>query len=392
MRFSDIPGNETVKKALVGMADSGRIPHAILMHENKGGGALALALAFLQYLNCDARRPGEGLAMEDGVQSPTGDSCGVCPNCKRNSKLIYPDIHFTFPITTGGNVSGEAKNLVCDMFAEYFRALAVKNPYFLENELYAALGFEKKSGLITKAEGSAILRRLSLSSISDGYRAVVMLFPERMNQDTANMLLKTIEEPPEKTLFILITQSPEDVLQTIASRCLSIRVMPLSEEEVACTLVNQFAVDGDAALLAAGLSGGSVGLALRGIAEGADLSEFRELFENLIRQLVSRDLPATLEVGEALAGLDSREKQKAFCKFAGEKIRKIFLVKQGLESLAGISPDEKDFMEEARKGLGAKFCRKAMASLDRAVMMISRNVSQKIVFNNLVDKLFVSVG
>ena len=125
MRFSEIRGHEDIKKAFIGMADRGRIPNAILMHENEGGGALALALAFMQYVNCKERTG--------------GDSCGHCASCHQNSKIIFPDIHFTFPITTGTKVSGEASKLICDNFAAYWKELVLKNPYFLENELSSAL-------------------------------------------------------------------------------------------------------------------------------------------------------------------------------------------------------------------------------------------------------------
>lgn len=373
MRFADIRGNAQVKEALRGMADSGRVPHAILMHEDEGGGALPLAMAFLQYLNC--REPHDG------------DSCGSCPSCIQTGKFIYPDTHFTFPITTGGKVSGEAKSLVCDNFKEYFRALAVENPYFLENELYSALGFEKKSGLISKAEGAAILKILSLSSISDGYRAVVMLLPEKMNQETANMLLKSIEEPAPKTLFILITHSPEDVLQTISSRCLHLRVAPLSSDEVAQALVERFSVEPSRAGEAALLSGGSVGVAKHSLEESEDMVIYRDLFMELIRSVLRRDLLGCLTVGETLSAIDSREKQKAFCKFAGESVRKMYMVRQGQTALARVLPSEESFIAEVAPQVGEGFFATAISVLDKAYLMLSRNVNQKILFTNMVDKL-----
>lgn len=377
MRFSDIRGHEDIKKAFIGMADRGRIPNAILMHENEGGGALALALAFMQYVNCKERTG--------------GDSCGHCASCHQNSKIIFPDIHFTFPITTGTKVSGEASKLICDNFAAYWKELVLKNPYFLENELSSALGFEKKSGIISKSEGAAILQKLSLSSVTDGYRAIIIWLPEKMNAQTANMLLKSIEEPASKTIYILITHSPEDVLQTISSRCLRIRVAPVDRKDVEETLKEEFSIVDEEALIAAEFSGGSVGIALQSLSEGYENIEIKDLFKELIQNSLDRNYLSALETGEAIAALDSREKQKAFCTFAGECLRKIFMIQQGMEELAGVLPDDMVFYEIMAKKCKKSFSRNALAIIGSASYMLDRNVNQKIIFTNLVNRLFVNV-
>ncbi len=377
MRFSELIGHADTIRALTAMADSGRVPHAMMLYENDGCGALALALAFLQYLSCADRQE--------------GDACGRCVPCNQIAKLIYPGIRFTFPVTSGTKVSGAVKDLTCDPFAPYWRELVLENPYFLESELSAALGFEKKSGIIAVAEGKAILQKLSLASVTGGYRAIVMYLPEKMNQQTANMLLKAIEEPSEGTLFILITHAPESVLQTISSRCQAIRVLPLSREEVARALVERFGKDPSDAAAAAALAGGSIGAALHLLSEKEETTAIRELFQQLIRNLIARDFKAALESGEAIAALDSREKQKSFCAYAGTSLRQIFLVQQGMEAVAGIPPSDEAFVREAAARLGKSFCRKAMDVLSKAGLLIDRNVAQKIVFTNMVDRLFISI-
>ena len=148
MKFSDVIGNAEVKAALVRMADSGRIPHAMMFHENEGCGALALIVAFMQYLNCRSRHD--------------NDSCGICPSCNQTGKLIYPDLHFVFP------VAGE--KVTSSDFIRKWRDLFVRNPFFMENELYEALEIEKKASSISVADAKNILNELSLSSFSDGYR------------------------------------------------------------------------------------------------------------------------------------------------------------------------------------------------------------------------------
>ena len=376
MRFSGIIGNADVVSALKGMADSGRIPHAMMLYENDGCGALAIVLAFLQYLACRDR---------------DSDSCGKCVTCNQVEKLIYPGIRFTFPVTSGSKVGGAVKDLTCDMFSPYWRELVLQNPYFLESELSAALGFEKKSGLIAVAEGKAILQKLSIASVTQGYRAMVIYLPEKMNQQTANMLLKVIEEPSEGDIFIMIPHSPESVLQTISSRCQAIRVLPLSREEVARALVEKFGKDPEEAAVAASLSGGSIGAALHFLSEQEETSAMRDIFNDLLESLMRRDLGAALEAGEAAAALDSREKQKMFCTFAGETLRRIFMVQQGLRDISGIPPSEAVFIEQAASRLDRTFPRKAMEILSKAGNLIDRNVSQKMVFTNMVDRLYISI-
>jgi len=357
MTLEQIIGNTRVKGALEAMASSGRIPHAMMLYENDGCGALALVSAFLELINGGGR----------------------------------PDVHYTFPVTGGTKVSGAVKDLTCNMFAKLWKELMDENPYFLESDLSAALGFERKSGVIAVAEGKSILQKLSLSSVSGGWRAVVIWLPEKMNQQTANMLLKAIEEPAEGDIFILITHSPESVLQTISSRCQMMRVLPLSKEEVAEVLTSRFGVDEAEASHAAAFAGGSVGLALHLLAEESGTMEVKELSDDLLERVAARDFSGALEAGERASALDSREKQKAFCSFAAEGVRKIYMVQQGQDALSGILPAETDFYRQLAGKLGKAFPRRASAAIDRASAMIERNVNQKIVFCCLASRLFASV-
>lgn len=357
MNLDGIIGNEDVKRAFRSMAATGRVPHALLLHENEGGGALPLVLGFIELL--------------------TG-----------NTHYEW-NTHFSFPISSGTKVSGAVKDLTCDDFSKYWRELLEANPYFLENELSAALGIEKKSGVIAVAEGKSILQKLSLSG--DGYRFMVIWLPEKMNPQTANMLLKSIEEPSEQTVFILVTHSPEDVLLTISSRCQHMRVLPLSTEEVVRTLVEQRGVDPESAAEAAAYADGSVGMALQYLSGAGDAGLFQDLFTEMIGNLTDRKLGAVLEVGEALAALESRERQKAFCLFAGSRLRKIFLLQQGMEAVASIPPQEEAFYKDAAARLGKTFCRKALDILGRTARLLERNVGQKILFCNMMTRLWASV-
>ncbi len=351
MKFADVIGNAEVAKALASMADSGRVAHAMLMYENEGCGALALALAYVQYLNCS--------------NPHDGDSCGECPSCRQMSKLIHPDVHYVFPVNKGPKTSDEKPT--SESYIRYWRELALSNPYFTEADLQKAIGIESKNGLIAVPEAKFIIGKLSLTAVADGYKAVIMYLPEKMNQDTANRLLKMVEEPPEKTVFIFITHAPEKVLQTIFSRCQSIRVMPLAKEEA--EQVRRMYPSDDH--------------------EEYDL--FMDLFSDLMNAVLARDLMAALECGETAAALESREKQKAFCKFAGGCLRKIFMIQQNLPQIADIADEEKEFYSGVAARLGKGFCARSISNIEKVVSMIDRNVNSKILFCDLVNRLFLSV-
>ena len=351
MKFSDVIGNRTVAEAMVSMADSGRVAHAVLLYENEGSGALALALAYLQYLNCS---------------NPSGgDSCGQCPSCRQMSKLIHPDVHYVFPVNKGPKTSDDKPT--SESYIQYWRELAIANPYFVEADLQKAIGIESKNGLIAVAEAKSIISKLSLTSVADGYKAVIFYLPEKMNQETANRLLKMVEEPPQKTLFLFITHAPEKVLQTIFSRCQSIRVMPLTKEEQRQVQER------------------------RPLVEDEDGNMFLDLFADLMNAIVSKDLMTARDCGEAMAALDSREKQKAFCNFAASCIRKIFMLQQNLQQIAEVSEEEYGFYADMAEKCPKGFCVKAIANIEKVVSMIDRNVSSKILFCDLVNRMFMNI-
>jgi len=318
-------GNTEIVAALHLMVESGHVPHALLLHEDDGGGAFPLVINFLEELY------------------------GGSP---RVQKLIHPDIHFVFPVAG-------ADKPVSLQFVAQFRALALENPYFYENELYTAIGIEGKQSNISVNEARSILDRLSLSAVEGGYRTVLLYLPEKMNAQAANALLKMVEEPPAKTLFVFITHAPEKVLTTISSRCLHMRVQPLSPE------------------------------AQREVhaRENASNQALADLFHDLLEAIVARDLLKALETGEAVADLKVREQQKAFCRLASEDLRRLFFL-QKLPVLAHVPEGEEDFYKRMAGVLKPTFPRRGMAALDRALLLIERNVNQKILFTDLVNQLY----
>ena len=326
--MTKVYGNTEICEALHRMAESGHVPHAILLHEDDGAGAFPVILNFLE------------------------DLYGGNP---RVAKLIHPDIHFVFPVAG-------ADKPVSIQFMKPFRELLLENPYFFENELYTAIGIEGKQSNISVNEARALLDTLSLSAVEGGYRTVVMYLPEKMNAQAANALLKMVEEPPQRTLFLLITHAPEKVLVTISSRCLHLRLQPLT-------------LEADAEVHATEAAGNTV---------------LRDLFHDIMEALTTRNLIQALETADAVADLKDREKQKAFCRLASEDLRRIFLL-QKTPQLAQLPQGEEDWFRRMASAFKPTFPRKAVEALERAQMLIERNVNQKILFTDLVNKLYISL-
>ncbi|MBP5397165.1 MAG: hypothetical protein J6Y32_00815 [Bacteroidales bacterium] len=373
MRFADIIGYEDLKKALVGMADASRVPHALLLYENEGCGAVPLALAFSQYLACE--------------HPINGDSCGVCPSCNRMQKLIHPDLHFVFPVNAGSK-SGKtaAKDLSSAFYMEDFRGLLRSNPWFMEAQLSETLGLETKTWDINVLEARELSRELSLSAVENGWKTVLFYLPETLNVAAANKLLKLVEEPPEKTLFLFVTHQPSKVLQTIFSRCQSLRLPPQSPQEIVRGLSSR-GYEGPEAEEQARLCGGSLGVALQSLQSDDRAEQYFDWMAGLLQALLKKDLLAALAIGDEISALGSREKQKAFCIFASEVLRKIFLLQRGQESLAGLSTSRAAALRELAGKVSRQFAVKMLPVLDKTAYYIDRNVNQKILFTDLVDRM-----
>lgn len=363
MTLDGITGNTAVVKALRAMSRSGRIPHAMMFYENDGCGALDIVLAFLSEVFRDEHKVG---------------------------RMIHPDVHYIYPVASGSKVKEKTENLRAELFLGYWRDLMAANPFSLESEVSDAFGVEGKQTVINNAEAKEVLGTVYLTSVEGGYKAVVVYLPEKMNATAANRLLKAVEEPPEKTLFLMVTHAPEKVLQTISSRCQSFRILPYSKEEIVKVLVERFSKSEEEAMAAAQMARGSVGEAVSFLSDRAGHAGMMDIFRRLMDALASRDLPSALPIGDELAALGSREKQKAFCIFAGECLRKIFLIQQNLTLIAGIAPDEEQFLRTVASRCRKTFPRIALAGLDRARMLIDRNVNQKILFCDLVGRLYLS--
>ena len=382
MLFRDIIGQETIKQQLRLSVQEGRIPHAQLFTGISGIGKLQLALAYAQYVNCPHRTE--------------TDSCGTCPTCLQFEKLQHPDLHFAFPI-----VKTDAAD-TCDGFLEPWRNIILEKHYFDLDDWHAALGVETKQSMIYEKESGEILRKLSLKPYGNGYKVMIIWQPEKMNAASANKLLKILEEPAEKTLFILVSEHPEQLLSTIQSRVQTIRVPRLETETIAEAL-QQHHIDPAKALDIARIANGSYLAAVKKADETdinkQELHDFIELFRDAYTVGVLRDPQKKYESLKRLkqwsiAMADSkvgREKQKHFLQYAQQQVRENYIRNVGQPELNYQMEGEREFSAKFAPFIHNGNVEAIMNQLDLAERQIEQNGNAKIIFFDLCLQMIILI-
>lgn len=380
MQFRDIIGQEEVKQQLRQAVRDGRIPHAQLFTGISGVGKLPLVLAYAQYIACPNRTD--------------EDSCGTCPTCLQYQKLQHPDLHFVFPI-----VKGDAGD-VCDDFMDKFRSMILSQPYFDIDDWYRYLGVETKQGMIYEKESGEILRKLSLKSFGDGYKVMIIWLPEKMHVACANKLLKLLEEPPMKTVFLLISEQPELLLTTIVSRTQEVRVPRLTEAEIAEVLLRDHSnVSPSLAADIAHMSSGSYLTALKVVDENEgnsqNFNDFVALMRNAWLVGQKKDYSALLQLRKwSLDMADSnlgREKQKAFLQYAQRQLRENYIYNFHCADMNYQTEAERNFSSKFAPFIHENNVERMMDELSKAEQQIAQNGNAKIIFFDLCLQMIVLV-
>jgi len=375
MLFKDIPGHEEEKDRLIRSVQENRVSHAQLFLGPVGCGNLALALAYAQYIACENKQ--------------ANDSCGECSACKKHAKLIHPDLHFVYPVN---KTEEEKKNVTSDTFLETWRSTITKNPYIDINEWNIALGIEQKLTIINVDEADLILKKLSLKSFEGGYKIVLMWMPERMNIAAANKLLKIIEEPTDKTLFLLVANNYDELLPTITSRLQLIRIMRFNDEDIINFLNKHYNLNYDQAKRLAFLSDGNILSAIKmANLEGEDIeNEFLNYFIEWMRMswAVSKKTEVMKDIckwAEKIATME-REQLKSFLKYCLYLIRESILIQIGLHSLVKLTEKEKDFIQKFSPYINTYNAQLLCDAFNNAYTAIERNANVKILFLDLSFK------
>ena len=382
MLFSDIIGQEATKEQLRKSVREGRIPHAQLFAGISGIGKLQLALAYAQYLNCPHRTE--------------EDSCGTCPTCLQFEHLQHPDLHFAFPIVK------DDSHDVCDDFVDKWREIILTNGYFDLDDWHKALGVETKQSMIYEKESGEILRKLSLKPYGDGYKVMIIWQPEKMNASSANKLLKLLEEPPAQTVFLLVSEHPEQLLSTIQSRVQTIRVPRLETETVIQALM-QRGMDETKAIDIARIANGSYLAALKKADESEEnkqeLRDFIELFRDAYTVGVIKDPVKKFESLKRLRqwSIDmsdskvGREKQKHFLQYAQQQVRENYIRNIGQSELNYQLEAERDFSVKFAPFIHNGNVEAIMNQLDLAERQIEQNGNAKVIFFDLCLQMIILI-
>ncbi|MEL7219856.1 MAG: hypothetical protein AAGJ93_00975 [Bacteroidota bacterium] len=355
MLFKAVIGQQQPQALFRQMVASNRLPHALLLLGTPGSGSLALALALAQFLLC------ENAEEQD-------DACGNCSHCNKVSKLIHPDLHFSFP-TVGSKV-------VADNLLSQWREALLQNPYLEVNDWLQHIGAENKQGNINKDECQNIMRKLSLKSFESPRKIMLLWLAEYLGNE-GNRLLKLIEEPPENTVFILISENQEMILNTILSRCQLVKVNALSEEEVSAGLVQQLQLAPEAASAIAQLAAGNFNDALKMAQQEENDQAIR--FLNWMRVCYKGTPKEMIDWVNQFAGL-GRENQKHFLRYALHFWREFLILKTIGESGVRLREREKQTAIGMAKVIDLDQLEAIIHLLDECSFHITRNAHPKVLF------------
>jgi len=381
MLFSQIIGQQAVKERFIRSVAEARIPHAQLLYGIDGIGKLALAIAYAQYICCEDRKK--------------NDSCGVCPSCVKFAKLAHPDLHFVFPII---KPTGKT-TVICNDFISEFREIILEKIYFSIDEWYAKISGDAKQGMIYTNESDEIHRKLNLKTYESEYKIMIVWLPEKMHVTAANKLLKILEEPYEKTVFLLVSNSPDEIIATILSRAQQINIPKLKDDEIVSALLadetNETTLE--QAKDAARIANGSY-LKAKTILEEENENKLNfERFVSIMRlawQVGNKKDHASLKTlrawaDEMAASSVGRERQKKFLNYAQRMVRENFIFNLQQPDLNYLTSYETDFSARFSPFINERNVEDITAEFALAERQIEQNVNAKMIFFDLVLKIIM---
>ncbi len=380
MKFSDIIGQEPLKQRLKRTVAENRVSHAQLFLGPEGSGKLALALAYAQYINCRKRTH--------------EDSCGECPSCKKYSKLIHPDLHFIYPINKTKEV--DDKKIYSRDFIVAWREFLQQNNYYVTlPDWYEKIGIEKKQGFINADEADGINRTLAYKAYEAEYKVMIIWMVEKMNSTSANKLLKNLEEPSDKTLFILISENQEQIIATILSRAQLVKIPRLADHNIQHALELAHHIAPEEASKIARLADGNYASALMlagKTGSGSDSLEAERVRFTIFREWMRRcftisgnlkDYDKLLETIPGLIGDGSREKQKEMLAYSLEMFRICLQYNVGNQHLVRLDGEELAFVKNFSSFIHPRNISRFEEEFNRAIFHIERNANATIVLTDL---------
>lgn len=368
MQFCNVIGQNEVKQRLLSSVKNSRVSHAQLFLGHDGSGALALAIAYSQLLLCKNKTE--------------KDSCGKCTSCVKTEKLIHPDIHFVYPIALSKDV-----RMSTDVASEWREAF-LENPYLNLHDWFSHLSAENKQPVIGVEESGEILRKLSLTTYEGEFKIMIIWLPEKMNVQASNKLLKILEEPPDKTVFLLVSENEEALIRTIVSRTQLIKVNRVADEEIKLALIEKHNLSSADASRIAYLADGNYNAAIKLITEKQEDNFYLHQFREWMRMCFKVDVVGMTGWVEEIANAKvGREKQKEFLAYGMNIIRECLAGLYGDKNLLRVDGEELDFVQKLSTRLDGNMCKQLSDELNEAILHIERNGSGKIIFTDLSLKL-----
>ena len=375
MQFSEILGQEHIKSHLTKSADLGRIPHAQLFVGPEGSGTLPMAIAYAQYIIC---------SNQNAENSGSNESCNI-----KFHKISHPDLHFIYPTVSTEDVKTKPKSI--DFITEW-RQFLEQNPYGSLFDWYQMLGVKNKQGEIRVDDAQEILKSLALKSYEGGYKVMIIWMADKLNIAASNKLLKLLEEPTDKTVFILISENEEDIIQTIRSRCQVLHFNGLSETVIAEALVSKESTESKEALKIAHQAQGNYNKALQLLQPDSESVFFEKWFVDWVRAAFrakgnAAAIQDLIQWSEQIAGL-GRETQKKFLHFCIDMFRQTLLLNYQTPSLVYMEPQVEKFkLENFAPFVNGNNINDIFKELSEAMYHIERNGNAKIILTDLSIKL-----
>ena len=370
MYFHNVIGQDDLKARLTDTARRGIIPHARLFCGRTGSGTFPLALAYARYLNCTDRTD--------------TDACGKCHSCRQYDALAHPDLHFVFPIVA----DKKRKRTVCDDYLGEWRAMLTEHTYFDLDEWLDRMETAGKQALIYAEESDQMIRKTSLRIYEAQYRVLIVWMPERMHAACANKLLKLIEEPPARTVILMVSDAPDLILGTILSRTQRLDVRPIEADALARALEQRNGLSPDAARRTAHLAHGDLLAAERSMGDDERQRLFLDFFIRIMRNAWKRDVRAMKQTADELAAL-SREQQRAFLAYCQHLVRENFVRRFQSDDLNYLRPDEAAFSARFSPYVNERNVFDFAAELADAERHIAQNGNAKMIFFDLTLRITV---
>ena len=364
MRFTDIPGIEETKVQLIQAARNGKNAHAQLFAGKPGAPNLEMALAYATYLNCE--NPG------------ASDACGACASCSKNLKYIHPDLHFVFPVSATKKIKG--KDVISQSFLKEWREFLLNNSSHSVEEWAMAFGGEDKQLNISKEESRQIIRNLSLKAFEGKFKIMLIWLPEYLHPYAANGILKILEEPPENTVFLLVSNDSEKLLTTILSRTQLVLIRKYDLDELTGILVNQHDVAPDKASRIARLADGELEVALRGL-ESID-NDQHQVFANWMRLCYDLNKADNLVMEADNFHRMPKLSQRNLLKYGMSIMRECLLI-EAVPELSRAENSEQTFVSKFGALLDISKVDRLTNEFNQALYHLERNGSPKMTFMDL---------